>query len=416
MAAGAARTASRAMVARSIAELRCVADPVDQRDRAHPVARVEAHVGDEPVQAAGVLDPDDVAAAHRVPGDAPGLGPGRVAQVAGCVHLLQGRAGQDLRARRARRRPRGAGTRSSAPGPDARPQAALRPDRRRDPSTSSRSSDTNRGLRSRSRGGDAARRAWARSRCPSCRAAPGCSRERTPDRGRRRGGPRSRRAAGRRGWSTSAGCSAGRVCRSRRRARGSAPRRPRSGERPVGVRRLAGQAGLVGQHPPDRDGLDGAEGAVRVLQLRKVGDGGVVQVEEPLVTELHDRRAGERLRDRRDPVERRRPPARGAPRCRRSRCPPNHARSSPATTPAATPGRRCSLTKEAALACSSVATSSIGFLSACAVIRASSVRRPQCVRNGRGSAAFRSPRAPLPAHPIEPWPASTIGRPTRPRS
>ncbi len=74
-----------------------VGDPVQQHDRPHPLLRVEADVRDEAVQAAGVLDPDHLVLAGRVPGDAKGRCPGVVTQVAGLVHLLHRLARQDLR-------------------------------------------------------------------------------------------------------------------------------------------------------------------------------------------------------------------------------------------------------------------------------------------------------------------------------
>jgi hypothetical protein len=58
------------------------------------------------------------------------------------------------------------------------------------------------------------------------------------------------------------------------------------------------------QHPAEGDRLDHAEGARRVAKLGQVRDGRVVQVQRALVAELHDRRRGERLRDRRDAEQR----------------------------------------------------------------------------------------------------------------
>jgi len=68
--------------------------------------------------------------------------------------------------------------------------------------------------------------------------------------------------------------------------------------------RVAHEAGLVGEHPPDRDGLDHAERARRVAELGQVRDRRVVEMEFAFVAELHDRGRGERLRDRGDAEQR----------------------------------------------------------------------------------------------------------------
>jgi hypothetical protein len=90
-----------------------------------------------------------------------------------------------------------------------------------------------------------------------------------------------------------------------------------------------------------------------------VGHRRVIEVEPPLVAELHDRRSRERPRDGGDPVQvvgsgARRSAASASP------MPPNHANPSSWITPTAAPGRRFCPTNEAAVASSSSATPSIG--------------------------------------------------------
>ena len=74
--------------------------------------------------------------------------------------------------------------------------------------------------------------------------------------------------------------------------------------RPVRARRLALEAGLMRQHPPNRQRLERAERALRGRELREIGDRWIVERQLPRVAKLHDRRRGERLRDRGDAVER----------------------------------------------------------------------------------------------------------------
>ncbi len=51
--------------------------------------------------------------------------------------------------------------------------------------------------------------------------------------------------------------------------------------RPVRAGRLALEAGLVREHPPDRETLDRAERALRRLELGEIGDRGIVERELP---------------------------------------------------------------------------------------------------------------------------------------
>ena len=172
---------------------------------------------------------------------------------------------------------------------------------------------------------------------------------------------RSRRAAGRRGSSTSTACAPGRGSRSRRRARACARIVLVEDVRPVGSGRLALQPGLVREHPPDREALDRPERALRRLELGKKRNGGIVERELPLVAKLHDRRRRERLRDRGDPVERLRIGRAHARRRSANPTPPAHASSPSWTTPTAAPGSRFSFTKDAAVASYFAASSAAGL-------------------------------------------------------
>ena len=244
------------------------AEAVEQRDRADLLLGVEARVRDEPVVAARVHDPDDVVAAERVPADRPRARPLRVDEIARLVHLggrllRQHRLGVELAREPAREIL------------DARPQAALGLE------------DAGLGRRRLELVGEEAR--LVADRLP--RAQP--LQERV-ERGRghlqRRQDPRAdvprvrhaatrarraRRAAGSRGSSTSTACSAARSARCRRRGRGSRGLALVEDQREVGVRRLALQARLVREQPPDREPLDRPERAPRARELgdvRRRGD------------------------------------------------------------------------------------------------------------------------------------------------
>ena len=72
----------------------------------------------------------------------------------------------------------------------------------------------------------------------------------------------------------------------------------------VPPRHLALEPRGVHQEPADRDALEGAVQLLRGGELREVADGRVVEAQAALVAELQDGRRGDRLADRRDPVER----------------------------------------------------------------------------------------------------------------
>ncbi len=68
-------------------------------------------------------------------------------------------------------------------------------------------------------------------------------------------------------------------------------------------RHLALEAGCVHEEPPDRQVLDGTERILDRRELRHVANRRIVEAKQSLVPELHDRRGGDRLADRGDPVE-----------------------------------------------------------------------------------------------------------------
>ena len=72
---------------------------------------------------------------------------------------------------------------------------------------------------------------------------------------------------------------------------------------PVRPRRLTLEAGLVREHATDRQRLDRSERAGCFHELGEIRDRGIVERELSLVSQLHDRGSGERLRDRGDPVK-----------------------------------------------------------------------------------------------------------------
>src|SRR5207344_3412050 len=97
---------------------------IEQDNGADLLLGIEAHIAGETVQTSGVLDPDDLVAADRVPRNAPRLGP-VAAEIARLVHLAQPGRGQHRGA--GRWIPVGAQLERKPPGEilHTRPQAPL---------------------------------------------------------------------------------------------------------------------------------------------------------------------------------------------------------------------------------------------------------------------------------------------------
>ena len=75
------------------------------------------------------------------------------------------------------------------------------------------------------------------------------------------------------------------------------------GDGPVRARRFRRQPRFMREHPPDRHCLGRAERIGNRPQLRQPSDSRVVQIQPAGIAQLHDRRSGERLGDRRYAVE-----------------------------------------------------------------------------------------------------------------
>ena len=249
-----------------------------------------------------MLDPDHLALAGRVPRDAEGLGPGVVAQVAGLVHLRQRVAREDLRAA-----PRSTvlpELERQPPGQilDARPEAPFGPRRRRRGRQVQLVREEPGGVPGRAPVGQG----------PGQRLEPRAVHpERLEDPRPHVLRVRHTAAAGHDLTEQLVGqvrvllLGVGRDRRGdRSRARQIPFRRALVlGDQPVGPGRIGLQAALVREHPADRHGFDRPEWARHGCQLGQMHDGRVVQMEQPLVAQLEDRGAGERLRDRRDAIE-----------------------------------------------------------------------------------------------------------------
>ncbi len=107
-------------------------------------------------------------------------------------------------------------------------------------------------------------------------------------------------------------------------------------------RHLALEAGRVHQQPPDGEVLDRPVRVREPLQLGQVAHGRIVEAEPALVAELEHRRRRDGLGDRGDAVQRPlvRSPRRS--RCPRTRCRATSVRPSRVAMPATMPGSRCS--------------------------------------------------------------------------
>ena len=279
--------------------------PVDQHDGPDLTHRVEADGAGEPRNPAVVPDPGHLVPAGSAPGNAPGLRPLVIGQVTRLVHLAQRPGVQHLAGRS--RRPVGPELERNPAGQvrGGRPQAAFRPGRRH-----------------------------RRRRVQVVRqAAPVVSR-RAPGpqlTGQRREGGRGHAERAEDGVPDvlrvrgSAGpghdlaeplvgeVGVG-VLRVRREPHGDLAGPPQGHLRralvgrdgPVRARRLGREPRLMRQHPPDGHPVNRTERAYHRAQFRQPRHRRVVETEPARVPQLHDRRTGERLGDRRDAVEHRR--------------------------------------------------------------------------------------------------------------